>query len=101
MNVVAGLVRTGSGTLAHSSHRTFALAWLRQHRGQLVGLSPLPGHERLDNGTGIDPEMHATIRMASPEPCGFRAICLAFGFDGVYSANRTMPAFVLQDPVEA
>jgi site-specific recombinase XerD len=51
-NAVAALVRraglTGSDITAHSLRHTFALAWLRQHPGQLVELSQLLGHESLD-----------------------------------------------------
>jgi site-specific recombinase XerD len=51
-NVVAALVRraglTSSDITAHSLRHTFALAWLRQHPGQLVELSQLLGHESLD-----------------------------------------------------
>ena len=42
----AGLVR--SDITAHSLRHTFALAWLRQHPGQLIELSQLLGHESLD-----------------------------------------------------
>lgn len=51
-NVVAALVRRAglarSDITAHSLRHTFALAWLRQHPGQLVELSQLLGHESLD-----------------------------------------------------
>ena len=51
-NAVAALVRRagliGSAITAHSLRHTFALAWLRQHPGQLVELSQLLGHESLD-----------------------------------------------------
>jgi site-specific recombinase XerD len=51
-NAVAALVRraglAGSDITAHSLRHTFALAWLRQHPGQLVELSQLLGHESLD-----------------------------------------------------
>jgi site-specific recombinase XerD len=51
-NAVAALVRraglTGSDITAHSLRHTFALAWLRQHPGQLVELAQLLGHESLD-----------------------------------------------------
>jgi len=51
-NVVAALVRraglTSCDITAHSLRHTFALAWLRQHPGQLVELSQLLGHESLD-----------------------------------------------------
>lgn len=51
-NVIAALTRraglTGSDITAHSLRHTFALAWLRQHPGQLVELSQLLGHESLD-----------------------------------------------------
>jgi integrase/recombinase XerC len=51
-NTVAALVRraglTGSEITAHSLRHTFALAWLRQHPGQLVDLAQLLGHESLD-----------------------------------------------------
>lgn len=42
----AGLTRPGIS--AHSLRHTFALAWLRQHPGQLVELAQLLGHESLD-----------------------------------------------------
>ena|SRR5271157_5639599 len=42
----AGLTRAGIS--AHSLRHTFALAWLRQHPGQLVELAQLLGHESLD-----------------------------------------------------
>jgi len=51
-NAIAALVRraglAGSDITAHSLRHTFALAWLRQHPGQLVELSQLLGHESLD-----------------------------------------------------
>ena len=51
-NAIAALVRraglTRSDITAHSLRHTFALAWLRQHPGQLVELSQLLGHESLD-----------------------------------------------------
>lgn len=51
-NVITALVRraglTGSPITAHSLRHTFALAWLRQHSGQLVELAQLLGHESLD-----------------------------------------------------
>jgi integrase/recombinase XerC len=51
-NVIAALVRraglTKSDITAHSLRHTFALAWLRQHPGQLVELAQLLGHESLD-----------------------------------------------------
>lgn len=37
-----------AGISAHSLRHTFALAWLRQHPGQLVELAQLLGHESLD-----------------------------------------------------
>ena len=51
-NVIAALVRraglTTSELSAHRLRHTFALAWLRQHPGKLIELSPLLGHESLD-----------------------------------------------------
>jgi integrase/recombinase XerD len=51
-NVITALVRraglTRSDITAHSLRHTFALAWLRQHPGQLIELSQLLGHESLD-----------------------------------------------------
>ena len=51
-NTITGLVRRAgikrSGVSAHSLRHTFALAWLRQHPGQLVELAQLLGHESLD-----------------------------------------------------
>jgi integrase len=51
-NVIVALTRraglAGSDITAHSLRHTFALAWLRQHPGQLVELSQLLGHESLD-----------------------------------------------------
>ena len=51
-NAIAALVRraglAGSDITAQSLRHTFALAWLRQHPGQLVELSQLLGHESLD-----------------------------------------------------
>jgi integrase/recombinase XerC len=51
-NVIAALVRRAGLTrpdiTAHSLRHTFALAWLRQHPGQLIELSQLLGHESLD-----------------------------------------------------
>ena len=51
-NVMTALVRraglTRSDITAHSLRHTFALAWLRQHPGQLIELSQLLGHESLD-----------------------------------------------------
>ena len=51
-NTITGLVRRAglkrSGISAHSLRHTFALAWLRQHPGQLVELAQLLGHESLD-----------------------------------------------------
>ena len=49
---IAALVRCTrlirSDITAHSLRHTFALAWLRQHPGQLIELSQLLGHESLD-----------------------------------------------------
>jgi integrase/recombinase XerC len=51
-NTITGLVRRAglkrAGLSAHSLRHTFALAWLRQHPGQLVELAQLLGHESLD-----------------------------------------------------
>ena len=51
-NAITSLVRRAglkrSGISAHSLRHTFALAWLRQHPGQLVELAQLLGHESLD-----------------------------------------------------
>lgn len=51
-NTIAALVRRAGlsrpGITAHSLRHTFALAWLRQHPGQLVELAQLLGHESLD-----------------------------------------------------
>lgn len=51
-NVIAALARraglASAGISAHSLRHTFALAWLRQHPGQLVELAQLLGHESLD-----------------------------------------------------
>ena len=51
-NTITGLVRraglTRPNLSAHSLRHTFALAWLRQHPGQLVELAQLLGHDRLD-----------------------------------------------------
>lgn len=51
-NAIAALVRRAglaeSGVTAHSLRHTFALAWLRQHPGQLAELSQLLGHQNLD-----------------------------------------------------
>jgi integrase len=51
-NAIAALVRRArlarSDITAHSLRHTFALAWLRQHPGQLIELSQLLGHVSLD-----------------------------------------------------
>lgn len=51
-NAIAALVRRAglarSDITAHSLRHTFALAWLRQHPGQLIELAQLLGHESLD-----------------------------------------------------
>jgi hypothetical protein len=51
-NAIAALVRQASlarsDITAHSLRHTFALAWLRQHPGQLIELSQLLGHVSLD-----------------------------------------------------
>jgi integrase/recombinase XerC len=51
-NTITGLVRRAgikrAGVSAHSLRHTFALAWLRQHPGQLVELAQLLGHESLN-----------------------------------------------------
>jgi integrase/recombinase XerC len=51
-NAIAALVRRArlarSDVTAHSLRHTFALAWLRQHPGQLIELSQLLGHVSLD-----------------------------------------------------
>ena len=51
-NAVAALVRraglASSDITADSLRHTFALAWLRQHPGQLIELAQLLGHESLD-----------------------------------------------------